>query len=44
MDGFGTTTNGALVGNDLPPYAEQTIVHGGAQSLGYSYDNNLKTH
>jgi len=43
MDGFGTTTNGALVGNDLPPYAEQTIVHGGAQSLGYSYDNNLKT-
>ncbi|MHC4582272.1 MAG: fibronectin type III domain-containing protein, partial [Planctomycetota bacterium] len=22
IDGFGTTTNGALVGNDLPPYAE----------------------
>ncbi|MHC4331844.1 MAG: LamG-like jellyroll fold domain-containing protein [Planctomycetota bacterium] len=30
IDGFGTTDNGALVGNDLPPYAEQTIVHGGA--------------
>ncbi|MHC4628130.1 MAG: PA14 domain-containing protein [Planctomycetota bacterium] len=30
IDGFGTTTNGALVGNDLPPYAEQTVVHGGA--------------
>ncbi len=43
IDGFGTTTNGALVGNDLPPYAEQTIVHGGAQSLIYRYDNNLKT-
>ena len=43
IDGFGTTTNGALVGNDLPPYAEQTIVHGGAQSMIYSYDNNLKT-
>ena len=43
IDGFGTTTNGALVGNDLPPYAEQNIVHGGAQSLVYSYDNNLKT-
>ncbi|KPK34383.1 MAG: hypothetical protein AMJ65_18365, partial [Phycisphaerae bacterium SG8_4] len=43
IDGFGTTTNGALVGNDLPPYAEQTIVHGGAQSMPYSYDNNLKT-
>jgi hypothetical protein len=43
IDGFGTTTNGALVGNDLPPYAEQTIVHGGAQSMPYAYDNNLKT-
>jgi hypothetical protein len=39
IDGFGTTTNGALVGNDLPPYAEQTIVHSGDQSLVYRYDN-----
>jgi len=43
IDGFGTTANGALVGNDLPPYAEQTVVHGGAQSMPYLYDNNLKT-
>jgi hypothetical protein len=43
IDGFGTTTNGALVGNDLPPYAEQGIVHGGDQSMPYTYDNNLKT-
>ncbi|MHC4703277.1 MAG: hypothetical protein ACYTFQ_22155, partial [Planctomycetota bacterium] len=43
VDGFGTTDNGALVGNDFPPYAEQTIVHGGAQSMPYAYDNNLKT-
>jgi len=43
IDGFGTTTNGALVGNDLPPYAEQTIVHGGTQAMIYRYDNNLKT-
>jgi hypothetical protein len=43
IDGFGTTTNGALVGNNLPPYAEQTIVHSGAQSMICSYDNNLKT-
>ncbi|MBL7188881.1 MAG: hypothetical protein ISS70_21345 [Phycisphaerae bacterium] len=43
IDGFGTTTNGALVGNDLPPYAEQSVVHGGAQSMPYLYDNNLKT-
>ena len=41
-DGYGTTTNGALVGNDLPPYTEQTIVHGGSQSMPYFYDNNLK--
>jgi len=43
IDGFGTTDNGALVGNDLPPYAEQSIVHGGAQSMPYLYDNNTKT-
>ena len=43
IDGYGTTTNGALVGNDMPPYAEQTVVQGGAQSLVYRYDNNLKT-
>jgi len=43
IDGFGTTNNGALVGNDLPPYAEQAIVHGGIQSMPYAYDNNLKT-
>ncbi|UCE47600.1 MAG: hypothetical protein JSW47_18625, partial [Phycisphaerales bacterium] len=43
IDGYGTTTNGALVGNDLPPYAETTIVHGGAQSMIYEYDNANKT-
>jgi hypothetical protein len=44
IDGFAApTTNGALVGNDLPPYAEQTIVHGGAQSMPYRYDNANKT-
>ena len=43
IDGFGTTTNGALVGNDLPPYAEQGIVHGGIQSMVYRYDNAGKT-
>jgi len=43
IDGFGTTNNGALVGNDFPPYAEQTIVHGGGQSMPYRYDNNGKS-
>ena len=43
IDGFATpTTNGALVGNALPPYAERTVVHGGRQSMPCSYDNNLK--
>ncbi|MHC4628313.1 MAG: LamG domain-containing protein, partial [Planctomycetota bacterium] len=43
MDGFGTLTNGALVGNDLPPYAETSVVQGGAQSMIYRYDNAGKT-
>jgi len=43
IDGFGTMTNGALVGNDLPPYAEQSVVQSGNQSLVYSYDNAGKT-
>jgi len=43
IDGFGTTDNGALVGNEMPPYAEQKVVHGGLQSMPYGYDNNLKT-
>jgi hypothetical protein len=43
-DGFATpTTNGALVGNDVPPYAEPTTVHGGVQSMPYRYDNANKT-
>jgi hypothetical protein len=44
IDGFASpTTNGALVGDDVPPYAEQTIVHSGAQSMPYRYDNTNKT-
>ena len=39
-DGFSTpTTNGAVVGNTLPPYAERTFVHGGRQAMPLSYDN-----
>jgi hypothetical protein len=43
IDGFGTTTNGAVVGNVMPPYAEQVIVHSGSQSMNYNYDNAGKT-
>jgi hypothetical protein len=40
IDGFDNPTeNGAIVGNEFPPYAEQNIVHGGRQSMPYSYDN-----
>jgi len=39
IDGFGTTDNGAQVGYLLPPYAEQTIVHGGTQSMPLMYVN-----
>ena len=40
-DGYLIPTNGALTANELPPYAEQNIVHGGAQSMKYIYDTNL---
>jgi len=40
-DGYDDPTNGALVGNDFPPYAEQIIVHSGIQSMPYFYDNSV---
>jgi Concanavalin A-like lectin/glucanases superfamily len=39
VDGFGIPDNGAQVGYLLPPYAEQTIVHGGSQSMPLLYNN-----
>ncbi len=39
IDGFGVPSNGAQVGYLLPPYAEQTIVHGGNQSMPLLYVN-----
>jgi hypothetical protein len=41
IDGYGIPTNGSLVGNEFPPYAEQTIVHSGNQSMPLSYDNSV---
>jgi hypothetical protein len=40
-DGYEIPTNGALVGNELPPYAEQIIVHSGNQSMPLFYDNSV---
>ncbi|UCC98404.1 MAG: discoidin domain-containing protein [Phycisphaerales bacterium] len=39
IDGYDVPTNGALVGNDLPPYLDRTIVHGGVQSMPVFYSN-----
>ncbi|MFC1635274.1 hypothetical protein ACFL5Z_10575 [Planctomycetota bacterium] len=39
IDGFGVADNGAQVGYLMPPYAEQTIVHGGGQSMPLLYVN-----
>jgi hypothetical protein len=41
MDGYGITTNGALVGYEWPHPV--IPAHGGKQLMPYSYDNNLKT-
>jgi len=39
IDGFGVADNGAQVGYLMPPYAEQTIVHGGSQSMPLLFTN-----
>ncbi|MFH1882079.1 MAG: hypothetical protein ABIL62_05135 [Planctomycetota bacterium] len=41
IDGYGVPTNGSLVGYENPPFAEQTIVHGGSQSMPLYYDNSV---
>jgi len=38
-DGYEISTNGALIGNDDFPYAEQGTVHGGRQSMPMVYSN-----
>ena len=42
IDGFGVPENGSQAGYLMPPYAEQTIVHEGAQSMPLSYDNGTE--
>jgi hypothetical protein len=39
IDGFGVADNGSQVGYLLPPYAEQTIIHSGRQSMPLLYNN-----
>jgi hypothetical protein len=39
LDGYDIPTNGSLVGYENPPFCEQTIVHGGKQSMPFFYAN-----
>jgi len=39
IDGYGTMTNGSIVGYENPPFAERTIVHGSEQSMPLAYSN-----
>ncbi len=41
LDGLDNPTNGSIVGYDNPPFAEQTIVHSGSQSMPLFYDNSV---
>jgi hypothetical protein len=38
-DGYADGSSGSIVGNVDPPFAEQTIVHGGLQSMPLDYNN-----
>ncbi|MGE5293634.1 MAG: LamG-like jellyroll fold domain-containing protein [Solirubrobacterales bacterium] len=39
IDGLTTKASGSQVGYEVSPFAEKTIVHGGAQSMPLIYDN-----
>ncbi len=41
LDGYDSPTNGSIVGYESPPFAEQTIVHAGRQSMPLAYDNSV---
>jgi hypothetical protein len=42
IDGFDNpAVNGSIVGYANPPFAEQTIVHSGNQSMPFAYDNTV---
>ncbi|MBN2314698.1 MAG: hypothetical protein JXM79_12275 [Sedimentisphaerales bacterium] len=44
LDGFdNSSANGAVIGNYYPPFAERKVVHGGSQSMPYSYSAFFKS-
>ncbi len=40
VDGYEDAANGSLVGYGEAPFAEQTVLHGGKQSMPLAYDNS----
>jgi hypothetical protein len=40
IDGYADQSSGSIVGHFDPPFAEQTIVHSGAQSMPLEFDNS----
>ncbi len=44
LDGWDVPTNGSQVGHDSAPFAEQTIIHGGLQSMPLHYDNSTASY
>jgi hypothetical protein len=41
LDGYDDPSNGSIVGYSDPPFAEQSIIHGGRQSMPLFYDNSV---
>jgi len=39
IDGYGTTTNGSIVGYENPPFCEKNIIHSNKQSMPLAYSN-----
>ena len=39
IDGYTDGNSGSVVGNMTAPFAEQTIIHGGKQSMPFEYNN-----
>ncbi len=42
IDGFDNPPNGSFVGYENSPFAEQTIVHGGSQSMPFAFENAVR--
>jgi hypothetical protein len=41
LDGLDNPENGSVAGYEIPPFAEQRIVHTGSQSMPFAFDNSV---